>query len=77
MIKDVLQSIANVEIYPIIALISFVISFVAITFKALLMDKAEVSRISRLPLDESEFSETPTETAGDYFNQAENKYGQN
>ena len=61
MIKDVLQSIASVEIYPIIALILFVVSFLAVTFKALLLDKAELARISRLPLDESDCSETVNE----------------
>lgn len=56
MIKDVLQSITSVEIYPIISLILFVISFLAVGIKVLLMDKTELARISRLPLDEQNYS---------------------
>lgn len=63
MIKDVLQSIASVEIYPIIALLLFLIVFLAVALKTILMDKTELARISRLPLDEQNYSKTPTETA--------------
>lgn len=63
MIKDVLQSITSVEIYPIIALLLFLIVFLAVALKTILMDKTELARISRLPLDEQNYSKTPTETA--------------
>lgn len=53
MIKDVLQSITSVEIYAIISLILFVVVFLAVALKTLLMDKTELVRISRLPLDDT------------------------
>ena len=65
MIKDVLQSIANVEIYPIIALALFIASFVAITLQTILMDKKELARISRLPLDDSDMAENETKAGGE------------
>jgi len=58
-----LQSIASVEIYPIIALLLFLIVFLAVALKTILMDKTELARISRLPLDEQKYAKTPTETA--------------
>lgn len=64
MIKDVLQSITSVEIYPIISLILFVIAFFAVAIKVLLMDKTELARLSRLPLDDQKYSGEPTETTG-------------
>jgi hypothetical protein len=54
MIKDVLQSIASVEIYPIIALVLFITAFIAVAVQTLFMDKTELARISRLPLDDTE-----------------------
>lgn len=52
MIRDVLQSITNVEIFPIISLILFVISFLIVFLKTWMMDKTELTRLSRLPLDD-------------------------
>ena len=65
MIKDVLQSISNIEIYPIIALILFLVSFLAVTLKTLFMNKAELARLSRLPLDENETAGEQPESSGE------------
>ncbi|MCK5124670.1 MAG: cbb3-type cytochrome c oxidase subunit 3 [candidate division Zixibacteria bacterium] len=67
MIKDVLQSIASVEIYPIISLLFFVVAFLAVALRVLFMDKAEVVRISRMPLDEKEYSVQSTEPDGKHI----------
>jgi len=64
MIKDVLQSIGGVEIYPIVSLILFFVSFLAVTFLALMKDKTELVKISRLPLDESDYLEETKNKSG-------------
>ena len=52
MIKEALQSIQGVEIYPIISLLLFVLSFGVVLFLALRMNRSEVEYVSRLPLDD-------------------------
>lgn len=51
MIKDVLQSIVGIDIYPIISLVVFVVAFAAITIWALLQDKKTIHTLSHLPLE--------------------------
>ena len=53
MYKDVLQSIAGVERYPIIALILFLAAAVLIGIWVYKMPKEEVARYSNLPLDDT------------------------
>jgi hypothetical protein len=53
MIKDVLQSIGGIQIYPVISLILFMISFGAVVIWAALQDKTKMQRMSNLPLDET------------------------
>jgi hypothetical protein len=50
MYRDVLQSIAGIEIYPIIALILFLAAGVFIGIRVWRMDKHEIEHLSRLPL---------------------------
>lgn len=52
MIKEALQSIEGVEIYPIISLLLFVLSFGVVLTLALRMNRSDVEYISRLPLDD-------------------------
>ncbi len=51
MIKDYLQAIENVAIYPIISLIIFVLFFAAVLFWIFKLDKKYISRMENLPLE--------------------------
>lgn len=53
MIKDVLQSIGGIHVYPVISLILFMLSFSAVVVWAALQDKQKMQRMSKLPLDET------------------------
>lgn len=52
MIRNVLESIGGIEIYPIITLVIFFSFFVGVLVYAYAMDKKAVDEISDLPLDE-------------------------
>jgi hypothetical protein len=60
MIKDVLQSISNVEIFAIISLLLILTSFIVILVYTLKINKEDLKRFSRLPLDESDMLWTAT-----------------
>ncbi len=51
MIKDVLQSIEGIEIYPIISLLLFFITFVLMLIKVFNLDKKYLQKMGKLPLD--------------------------
>jgi len=51
MIKEILQSIKDVEIYPIISLIVFFLLFIGIVVWLIKMDKEKVNRMKNLPLN--------------------------
>jgi hypothetical protein len=53
MYKDVLQAIAGIEIYPVISLLIFVAAFTLILVRLWRMDRVEIERFSRLPLDDN------------------------
>jgi cytochrome c oxidase cbb3-type subunit 4 len=52
MYKDVLQSIAGIEIYPVISLILFLLAFTSILVWVIRLDKDKVKEYSRIPLEE-------------------------
>jgi hypothetical protein len=52
MIKDVLQSINDVSIFPIAVLLLFVLLFILVVARTLLMDKKNIDEMSRLPLED-------------------------
>jgi hypothetical protein len=54
MYKQVLNSIQNVEMYPIITLVLFVVFFFSMIAIVAGMDKDTVSHASQLPLDDQE-----------------------
>lgn len=54
MYKQVLNSIQNVELYPIITLVLFVVFFFSMIALVAGMDKDTVSHASNLPLDDKE-----------------------
>ncbi|PZX51052.1 Cbb3-type cytochrome oxidase component FixQ [Algoriphagus ratkowskyi] len=52
MYKDVLRSMENVEIFPIISLIIFILFFIGITIWAMRASKEYVDHMSALPMDD-------------------------
>jgi len=52
MYKDVLRSMDNVEIFPIISLVIFVLFFVGITIYAIKAPKDYIEHMSSLPMDD-------------------------
>ena len=54
MIKDYLQGINGVEIYPIISLIVFIVFFAAIIIWLLKVDKKYIKKMKNLPLEKDE-----------------------
>lgn len=52
MYKDVLRSLEDVSLFPVIAIIIFFVFFVAVFFWVLRMDKKHVHQMADLPLNE-------------------------
>ncbi len=52
MYKEVLRSMDNVEIFPIISLVIFVLFFIGITIWAMRAPKEYVEHMSSLPMDD-------------------------
>jgi cbb3-type cytochrome oxidase subunit 3 len=53
MYKQVLQSIAGIEIYPVIALIMFFLFFLLILGWIFTLNKKYISRMENIPLDDN------------------------
>ena len=54
MYKNILQSIENVEIWPIISLIMFFILFVGVLIYVLKTDNEFIRKMKELPFDEND-----------------------
>ena len=54
MYKEILRSIENVEIYPIISLLIFVLFFALVIFYVIRMKPARINELSSSPLDDSD-----------------------
>jgi hypothetical protein len=52
MYKQILESIQNVDIWPVISLVIFFIFFVGILIKVALIDKKFVKKVEDMPLDD-------------------------
>ncbi len=48
-----LEKIAGVSIYPVVSLVLFVVFFAVVTYWMYSIDKNEISRIEKLPLDDN------------------------
>jgi len=57
MIRELLQNIEGIEIYPVISLLLFVSVFFYMTYKVIRMDGHHVDRMSRLPLESDDKSQ--------------------
>jgi len=52
MYKQILQSIQNIEIWPIISLVIFFVIFIGILIKVILIDKKYIKKMEDMPLDD-------------------------
>ena len=50
MFKETLQSLAGVEIFPIISLILFIVMFTIVVIWAIKIDKTVISEMENIPL---------------------------
>ena len=53
MIKNVLVNITDIHVYPVVALVLFVLVFAGAAVMAATMKKSAVVQMSRLPLEDS------------------------
>lgn len=61
LVSHYFESIAGIEIYPIISFLIFFLFFIVVTYKVIKMDKNEVSELSNLPLDNDNNSDSVSE----------------
>ena len=61
LVSHYLESVAGIEIYPIISFLIFFFFFIAVTWHVIKMDKKKISELSNLPLDNENGSETVSE----------------
>lgn len=59
MYKEILRTIVGIEVFPIISLALFVVSFAAVVVYAVRLDRRQADTYSRMPLD----MPTPSSTA--------------
>lgn len=58
LVSHYFESIAGVEIYPIISFLIFFVFFLTVTYLVVKMDKKEVKELSNMPLDLDNASES-------------------
>jgi hypothetical protein len=56
MYKNILQTIENIEIWPIISLIIFFIFFLGVLIYIIRVDKNYIKRMKEMPLDDSTYN---------------------
>jgi hypothetical protein len=61
MYRQILQSIQDVEIWPIVSLIVFFVLFLAIVIKVFLIDKKHIQKMKNMPLDDGTENNQTTE----------------
>ena len=54
MYKDVLRSIDDISLFPVIAILIFFVFFLLLGIRVVKMDKKHVSKMAGLPLEEEE-----------------------
>lgn len=57
MIRNVLESISGVEIYPLISLLIFTVFFTSVIIWVVKLDKKTVTRMENLPLDDNDHTQ--------------------
>jgi cytochrome c oxidase cbb3-type subunit 4 len=61
MYKDVLRTIENVEIWPLISLIIFFLFFIGVAIYLLTIDRKFIKKMKELPMDDGTVSPPVTE----------------
>lgn len=59
---NTLESIANIQWFPIAGLVILFAAFVLLIVRVIKMNKSEVDEISRIPLEEDEFEGSVNQT---------------
>jgi len=54
LVRHYLESIAGVEIYPIISFLIFFIFFIAVTWYVIRLDKEYIDEITQYPIDDDD-----------------------
>jgi cytochrome c oxidase cbb3-type subunit IV len=54
MYKDILLSIAGIEVFPVVSLVLFVIVFTAVLISVARMDRSRIHGLAAIPLDEAD-----------------------
>ena len=54
MYTDILRRIAGIEVFPVISLVLFVTVFTVVLVWTVRLDRARITLLSRLPLDEED-----------------------
>ncbi len=54
MYKDVLRSIDDISLFPVIAILIFFVFFILLGIRVVKMDKKHVNKMAGLPLEEEE-----------------------
>jgi cytochrome c oxidase cbb3-type subunit IV len=62
MYKNVLQSIENIEIWPVISFVIFFVFFLCLLLWVFTTDKKFIEKMSGLPIDEKETSNPMSDT---------------
>jgi cytochrome c oxidase cbb3-type subunit IV len=57
MIRDVLQSVEGISVYPIISLIIFVLFFAILIIWMIKVDKKYINKMKNLPLEKEDINE--------------------
>ncbi len=52
MYKDVLRSITDIDIFPVIAIVIFMVFFIGLFVYVFKLDKKEVHKMASMPLDD-------------------------
>ena len=62
MYKNVLQSIDNIAIWPVISFVIFFVFFLCLLWWVFTADKKMIRKMSEMPLESSDRNVTPSET---------------
>lgn len=57
MIRDVLESLEGIELYPVISLIIFIVFFAVLIIWMIKVDKKYIKKMKNLPLEKEDESE--------------------
>ena len=64
MYKEILRSIAGIEVFPLISLVLFVVAFTAVVIHAVRLDRTRAARLAGLPLDDADRAGLPAPEPG-------------